>query len=207
MTLAAQEHALLRPLLLYAALWMSFAIGHSVLASRPTRRLVIALVGASERLMFNTVAIVHLTIVLAAGHALFANAPGFDLPPFVRVDLAGLQVCGAIGLVVVLRSYDLGRFGGLTQWRTRAPDSLVAPDGALVTAGLHAYVRHPLYTASIVLLLGGATSPFGLATAAFGTAYLVVGLRFEERKLLAVYGAPYQRYRERVPALLPIRLL
>ncbi len=36
--------------------------------------------------------------------------------------------------------------------------------------------------------------------------HLVVGLRFEERKLLALYGATYQRYRERVPPLLPIRL-
>lgn len=190
----------------YAVLWATFAIGHSLLASRPVRAAVIARVGARERLLFNAVAVAHLAIVIVVGRALFTRIPGFDLTPPARGIFLTVQACGAVGLVLVLRSYDLGRFGGTTQWRTRAPDTLTAPDGPLVTTSLHAHVRHPLYSASILLLIGGATSPFGLATAVLGTAYLAVGLRFEERKLLALYGASYRRYQRQVPALLPLRL-
>jgi protein-S-isoprenylcysteine O-methyltransferase Ste14 len=35
------------------------------------------------------------------------------------------------------------------------------------------------------------------------TAYVLVGLRFEERDLLRVFGAEYESYRQRVPMLLP----
>ena len=34
-------------------------------------------------------------------------------------------------------------------------------------------------------------------------AYLVIGMRLEERKLLARYGDAYRRYRDAVPALIP----
>ena len=45
-----------------------------------------------------------------------------------------------------------------------------------------------------------------LLFAAMTTAYILVGTRLEERDLVAQFGATYERYRRRVPMLVP-RLL
>ena len=42
-----------------------------------------------------------------------------------------------------------------------------------------------------------------LLLAAVATAYILVGIRFEEHDLSRELGEPYQEYRARVPALVP----
>ena len=70
----------------------------------------------------------------------------------------------------------------------------------------NAWVRHPLYLGVLVLLAGAwlvaPTWPravFGLVT----WAYVLLGLRLEERKLGALFGSAYRAYQQRVPALWP----
>lgn len=190
----------------YAAIWVSFGLGHSLLASRPMRRWVIERVGGGERLLYNVVAVLHLGLVLAGGRLLLGSAPSFDLPAWLRTAMMVGGIVGVLGLIAALRGYDLGRFSGMTQWRTGRADDLAAPSELLVTRGLHRYVRHPLYTAAILTLWSGASTLLGLSTAVLGTAYLLIGLRFEERKLLTIYGEAYRVYRRRVPALIPFRI-
>ncbi len=97
--------------------------------------------------------------------------------------------------------YDRGRFVGTTQ--LRVPD--MVPDEDLRIDGLHRYVRHPLYSGLFLVLWGHAQTEFALATALWGSLYLVIGTGFEERRLIARYGQAYTAYRARVPAYLPWR--
>ena len=74
----------------------------------------------------------------------------------------------------------------------------------LEVGGMHAVVRHPLMTG--LLLAFWATPHMGashLLFAAAASAYIAVGVAFEERDLRRTFGAAYDAYAARVPALVP----
>ena len=65
-------------------------------------------------------------------------------------------------------------------------------------------VRHPLYVGWIVGFWAAPTMTAGHALfAAVMTAYILAAIPLEERDLVAAYGARYEDYRRRVPALIP----
>ena len=78
----------------------------------------------------------------------------------------------------------------------------------LVTGGLYARMRHPLYLATILFLLSlVAFYPFSniLTFSLAFVAYVVIGAYLEERKLVIQYGPEYLAYRKTTGFLLPRR--
>jgi len=101
-----------------------------------------------------------------------------------------------------MRYYDLRAFAGLRQTHTHDID----PPENLSVHGLNAYVRHPLYTATLLLLFAWllwAPTIVTLEVTLIAVVYLRLGIHFEEKKLIATYGQAYRDYRARVPMLLP----
>jgi len=76
----------------------------------------------------------------------------------------------------------------------------------LVTTGLYAYLRHPIYALSILLMLCSAvvvaTVPM-LVVAAIHIALMVLKARNEERFLLTVHGDAYRSYCRRTGRFFP----
>ncbi len=199
---------ILLSLFLYGAL-------HSILASHTVKRWACRVGGAAARrwyrLGYNVIVSVTLLPVLALV-ALLPDAPLYAWPGALRWVGYALQGLGVVGLVAGLLQTDLGAFSGLSQVRGREDDSLCSPDargrdGQLVTGGLYRWVRHPLYSAGLLILWANpAVTWNGLAFNLGITGYLIVGALLEERKLLVEFGAAYAEYRRKTPMLLPIRL-
>ncbi|MEO7350418.1 MAG: isoprenylcysteine carboxylmethyltransferase family protein [Marmoricola sp.] len=74
----------------------------------------------------------------------------------------------------------------------------------LYVGGLYAVVRHPLMTGLVLAFWATPRmSASHLLFALAATGYIAVGMRFEERDLRKSFGASYDDYAARVPALLP----
>jgi protein-S-isoprenylcysteine O-methyltransferase Ste14 len=80
-------------------------------------------------------------------------------------------------------------------------------DHELVTTGPYAIVRNPIYTALLAMLLASGIALSDLRALAVGLVVYLIGthvrVRAEERVLRATFGAAFDAYAARVPALLP----
>jgi protein-S-isoprenylcysteine O-methyltransferase Ste14 len=117
------------------------------------------------------------------------------------IAVAVLTVALAVGSVWMMRS----AFGTLgQQWSLTAR---VLEGHRLITAGTYGWVRHPIYTGMFGMLVAtglAASRPFGLLAGVIvfwvGT---MIRIRSEERLLRAAFGAQYDEYARRVPAVVP----
>jgi protein-S-isoprenylcysteine O-methyltransferase Ste14 len=118
-----------------------------------------------------------------------------------EILLAGVAVAASLSSVWMMFAAIrvLGR-----QWSLTAR---VLEGHKLITTGPYGLVRHPIYTAllSMILATGLAQSPW-LALLIAIPVYLVgtlIRIRSEEKLLRETFGAEYEEFAQRVPALLP----
>jgi protein-S-isoprenylcysteine O-methyltransferase Ste14 len=114
----------------------------------------------------------------------------------------GLAVAAVACLFISSRGYDMDEFLGLRQLRGGGGEPVDC--GSFRISPVHRFVRHPWYSFSLVIVWSRDMNQAMLVSAIAITAYFVIGSRYEERKLIALYGKTYRRYRQRVPALVPL---
>ncbi len=103
---------------------------------------------------------------------------------------------GVILIIASFRQISLSAFLGLRK----------ESDTGLVTTGLHAHMRHPIYTGTILLFLGMFISVPSLSVLTATIAvflYLPLGIYWEEQKLIDTYGEEYLEYKKSVKAIVP----
>src|SRR6476469_3469108 len=184
------------------SLLLLFAVQHSVMARRAVKARLRRLVPVElERTTYVLATNLCLALLLALWQP-------WD-EQIWRVDGAPATVlwalCGAGWVLAIAATFAVDHLEllGLRQagW---APARDAALTSDLQVGGLYAVVRHPLMTG--MLLAFWATPQMGASHLLFAlgsTGYIAVGIRFEERDLRATFGASYDAYAARVPALLP----
>lgn len=118
----------------------------------------------------------------------------------------GWSVMGLGVAILLLATFLINHFElfGLQQgWLTLRNQALRSP--AFVTPLLYKIVRHPLYVGWFLIFWGAPTMSAGHFLFSVGmSAYILIAIHFEERDLVQHIGEPYRRYKEQVPALIPI---
>lgn len=116
--------------------------------------------------------------------------------------ISAIALFGLLGIIGCSFVFDGQEFFGLKQ----AATGKVERDETLLIVGPYRFVRHPLMLALLVFLWGHASMPATLAFLSAGlTIYVLLAVPLEERDLVRTFGVEYERYRQRVPALIPYR--
>lgn len=185
---------------LLASAWVAYFFVHSFLATTHVKNWVektLPTVFPFYRIGYNIIAFSSLMPLVYVSIA--APNQALHLPAWTWY--LGI-ICIALGLFLLVRAFqafDGAEFLGIKKEATPL----------LVQQGMYQYVRHPLYFATIVLIFGLflslPTQKMGL-TLGISYVYIGIGYRLEERKLMAIFGAEYQAYQQRVKALIPFIL-
>jgi len=139
--------------------------------------------------------------VLLPALVLRASSVGLWPPPGpTRWVGAAILVAAHALLVAPVRAFVVEGRG------TQAP---IAPPGALVTSGLFARVRNPMYSIYLAIVLGEAVLYRSAALAAYAAAFFALEHAYvvlrEEPELRRRFGAEYDAYCRRAGRWLPRR--
>ena len=185
-----------------SVLW---GVVHSILASHGFKHLVRQAVGADAfyrlyRLAYNLFSFASL-FPIAAMLVVFPDRLLYAIPEPWNYLTTLIQGLAAIALVAGVMQTGPMEFSGLAQLMPSYGES---KPSELVTSGLYAYVRHPLYIAGLVFIWFSTEMTVNrLALWVVFSAYTIIGAFFEERKLLKDFGSVYAEYKSKTPMLIP----
>ncbi len=195
-------------LVVIATVWLYWLrVGTMVVRARRRSRDLAGLVPEQlrERLMWLVWVPMVIAWIALPYLATTHDEPPFGLPAFARSEpwYAALRWLAAAGAIAALWSTlrCWSRMG--KSWRM---DVSSKRKSELITDGLYARIRHPIYAFSILLVLCTAvvvpTLPM-LAVAAINIALTTMKAANEERFLLSMHGQTYADYRKRTGRFLP----
>jgi len=101
-----------------------------------------------------------------------------------------------------------GRYWALnTLGKYHSPQIEIRADHPLITSGPYKYVRHPIYSFTIIEVLGCTLIPNAyfafILTLFIYTPLLLLRLFLEEKALIQTFGPSYIKYKQTVPCLIP----
>jgi protein-S-isoprenylcysteine O-methyltransferase Ste14 len=195
------EVGLVQSILTDVVLLALFAVQHSVMARPAFKRWWITIVPAScERSTYVLISSLLLILIFWQWRPIITTVWRVQGGP--AIILIAIYWIG--WLTALASSYMIDHFEmfGLRQVSThRKP---VAGVQEFKTRLLYRLVRHPLMSGFLLAFWATPHMTVGhLLFAVLTTGYILIGVRLEERDLVAQFGAIYENYRQHVPMLMP----
>ncbi len=189
-------------LLVNLGLLLLFGIQHSVMARGSFKAMLTRLLPESAE---------RSTYILATGIVLWFLVGYWQPMPELLWQVQGetarlvINIVYYLGwLITVLATFMLNHFHLFGLQQSFRPDDPDAGMKEFRTPGFYRLVRHPIQTGVVIAMLATPDWSVGRAVLAGGMLlYVLVGLIYEERDLIAHFGDTYRDYRKRVPAVLP----
>lgn len=191
----------LPPPILILVGFLAYSVLHSWLASKAAKDIARRLIGESAtarvyRLFFNLVGIVTLYPILVITLS-FPDQQLYVLQGFFGDIFSIVQIIGVLLVVLAIEKTGIGEFVGVQQLLGRGS----AP---LATSGPYAWVRHPLYLGTMLVLWFNPSMTVNWAAFSLGASlYFVVGAIYEERSMETYFGKEYIAYKAKTPMFIP----
>lgn len=181
-----------------------YAVIHSLLATLKVKARAHQIFGPATdrwyRLAYNIFAVISFLPILAL-LAYFPDRRLYAIPsPWMFLTMLG-QLIGVLIIVLGIWQADAWFFIGIRQI---LPLSAQEKEPQLIVTGLYRWMRHPLYTGGLIVLwLIPVMTINTLTLTIMLSIYLIVGAKFEERRLLVEFGNAYAEYQQKVSMLIP----
>ena len=185
-----------------AALWVLYCVLHSLFAANWWKSHMSKLFGRSFKFYrFYYSVFATFSLFLLFYFLVTIDSPQmFEVSVFSRFAASIGGLAGIIVMLACMRKYFSVVTGVEAFWQEKR-SAIV-----LQTGGLHSYTRHPLYFGTLVFiwclyLFFPSLSNF--ISCCMISVYTLVGIYFEERKLVIEFGDVYKNYARNVPMLIP----
>ena len=185
------------PYVILVLSWVVYFVVHSLLASNPIKEFFAKKLKTKfhfYRIGYNIIAGAGLLGLLFLNGSISAT-PFFESIGPVRYLSLLLATFGVFVINAAFRQYKLSSFLGFRE-----------EGEGFSTNGILNKVRHPIYSGTILIVLGFFLFNPNLPTLISLICiflYLAIGIQLEERKLIQKFGDTYLVYKKRVPMLAP----
>jgi protein-S-isoprenylcysteine O-methyltransferase Ste14 len=185
--------------LLLFTIWLAYGLLHSAFASTQAKDFIqksLSWSAKQYRLFFVIIAICSLFPVVYI-HLISPSFVLWENSSFQKLAGAAMATSGLFIIKRAFQAYDFKQFVGLAKEE---------PNEQLITTGYLSRVRHPLYSGTLLFFYGWflfSNTNCNLALAIAMQAYTLIGIHWEEKKLIEKYGKTYKDYMKKVPALIP----
>lgn len=192
---------MLRQHIILIVLWILFSLFHSLFAGEKFKIFLQALLKRKYkyyRILYSVIAFLNLSIILVYYFTMSSIMLWQVTVIEIIIAIAGI-ITGGVMMVFFAAKFFFELSGADIFLKTKKSQ-------VLIKTSLYKYVRHPLYLSTLLFVWSiffWQPMLHNLICCVCITVYTIIGIYFEEKKLIKNFGESYIQYRKKTPMLIP----